>query len=151
MLSVTVRVLFVPGEWRTEWTIGFSGLTPDWTLYRYVFPCLSLAAEPGDDCALLEPYDWGTLTRDPLHHLETSYWRIYPRCSVNMQMHGLQRGNRMVYLGCHDPRARTKGYVLEADGGTQALEYAVLQGTRLEYGGDYAQDYPFVLQVLVGD
>ncbi len=150
-LGVRVRLLFVPEERRIEWTIEFIGLAPGWSLYRYVFPCLSLAAEKGNDCALLEPCDWGTLTRDPLRQLNTNYWRVYPRCSLNMQVHGLQRGDRMVYLGCHDPRARTKEFVLEADAGAEALEYAVLQGTRLQYGGDYAQEYPFVLQVLAGD
>lgn len=149
-VDVRVSVRF-PDAARTEWAIAFEGLPGQWTLYRYQFPCMSLAAESGRGCAFLEPHDWGTLTPDPLRNMDGNRWRVYPRCGLNMQMHGLQRGERMVYLGCHDPRARRKEFLIDPDQAGQALEWSVLQPTRLQYGGSYAQEYPFVLEVLRGD
>ena len=149
-VDVTVTVAFRPRRSRTDWRIAFTHIPQEWTLYRYLFPYLSLAAEHGKSCAFIEPCDWGTLTRDPLKHLEPR-WRIYPRSTVAMQFYGLQRGDRVVYLACHDPRARTKEFLIDRDPGSAAISFGVSQPTRLRYGAAYEQQYPFVLQVLRGD
>ena len=149
-VDVEVAVRFQPRQSRTEWRIAFAHIPQGWTLYRYLFPRVSLAAEQGDSCAFVEPHDWGLLTRDPLKRLE-QHWRIYPRSSVAMQFYGLVRGDRVVYLACHDPRARTKEFLIDRDPGNTAISFGVSQPTRLRYGAPYKQEYPFVLQVLRGD
>jgi len=68
-----------------------------------------------------------------------------------MQFYGLVRGDRVVYLACHDPRARTKEFLIDRDPGNTAISFGVSQPTRLRYGAPYKQEYPFVLQVLRGD
>ena len=99
---VTVRVEML-GD--LCWRILFDDIPEDWTLFRYTFPILSLAAEDGDACALIEPNDWGTITPDPLRNLE-AIRRAYPSSSACMQFYALQRGERVTYLGCHDPTSR---------------------------------------------
>lgn len=148
-VEVTVEPLAVRPE-LLAWRIAFSDIAEGWSLFRYQFPLLHLAADPGDGCALIEPRDWGTITLDPLGRLETR-WRIYPSADTAMQFHALQRADRIVYLACHDPRARVKEFGIHPDARNKRIRFGVAQPTRLRFGGDYVQSYPFVLGLLTGD
>ena len=147
--AVRVDILFRPEEMSTEWRIRFFRVPTDWTLFHYDFPCVNVVAEPGDDCALVEPQDWGEVTPDPLHRLARR-WRAYPGSGMSMQFLALQRDDRLVYLGWHDPRARLKTFSLVPDPVSGCLKLAVRQPVRIAFGADYEQRYPFVLRVSHG-
>ncbi len=147
-VAVTVSIAVTGG--RLAWRIEFLRIPPEWTVFQYLFPRFALAADLGDSCALIEPSDWGLLTRDPLRRLPSAP-RRYPGSSAAMQFYGLQRGGDLLYLGCHDPRARAKQFLLDADVAERSLTFAIRQPTRLHYGRPYRQEYPFVMKWLTGD
>ncbi|MCK5805014.1 MAG: hypothetical protein KAI66_19420 [Lentisphaeria bacterium] len=149
-LEVRVDITFEPDQQRLLWAIEFVRIPQDWTVFRYVFPNLNLPVESGSSCAFIEPRDWGTLTIDPLRNLETAP-RVYSRASLNMQFFALQRARKLVYLGCHDLRARSKEFLVTSDRSAGELTFGVLQPTRMRYGAVYRQEYPFVIQVTEGD
>ena len=148
--DVRVDALLESERRRTEWRIAFNSVPSGWSLYRYRFPVVALSVPEADDCSLIEPSDWGTLVRNPLRNLPQGE-RRYPRSEVAMQFYGLQRGDRFVYLGLHDPAARAKEFDLSVHLRSESLQLGVLQPTRLRYGADYRQVYPFVLQTTTGD
>lgn len=148
--AVAVTVEFAPEQAQWRWYIDFAAIPDGWTLYRYAFPVLAVAATEGDGCALIEPNDWGTLTPDPLRALENMR-RSYPGSTPAMQFYALQDGPALTYLGWHDPAARLKEFLWLADPAAGALRLSVEQPTRLAFGTGYAQDYPFVLRALTGD
>lgn len=148
--AVTVTMQSVPERLEWRWRIDFAAIPEGWTLYRYVFPVLAVAATDGDGCALIEPNDWGTITPDPLTALE-GMRRSYPGSTPAMQFYALQDGPALTYLGWHDPAARVKEFLWTADPAARALRLSVEQPTRLAFGVGYAQDYPFVLRALEDD
>lgn len=149
-IAVEIAVEFAPDDGELRWTIDFIGIPEGWTLYRYAFPVLSVVASEGDDCVLIEPDDWGTITPDPLANLEAAS-RTYPGSNPCMQFYALRDGPALTYLGFHDRSARLKHFLWSTDRPRGALRLSVEQRTRMAFGEGYAQEYPFVLRAEKGD
>ncbi len=149
-LTVETTEVGLADATRSERFITFRDVPDDWTLFRYTYPILTLAAEPGEDCALIEPNDWGTITPDPLRNLEPIR-RAFPSGSAAMPFYALQSGDTVTYIGCHDPEARLKDFLIDADPVSGGLRFAVQHPTRIAYGQDFEQDWAFVWQMMEGD
>lgn len=145
VVDVTATVLLRTGQGESEWRIDIANRSQRFGLWEASYPLLSTVAPRGMADVLLPSGNWGgQLERG----YKGSFNRPYPSGACPVQFMAFHLGEAGLYLGAHDPGARTKSLQISASQDASFVTAAEDMGVP---GSHVAAPFPVVVAAYRGD
>ena len=142
---------------RSRWQATVNLDTTNVTLWRFRFPFgdgLHCPARTHDNDRLVHPEGWGHFIQDPANaDWLPSLYDTYPSLTWPMQFFAFENDEVGLYVGTHDPDARSKGMSVHTTDDEEGLGFHVdhyPEGMGTENDG-LEIEYDVVLEVYEGD
>lgn len=145
VVDVTATVLLRAGRGESEWRLEIANRSRRFGLWEQSYPLLSCVAPRGTADVLLPSGNWGGQL---IRSYQGSFNRPYPSGACPVQFMAFHLGEAGLYLGAHDPGARSKSLQISADQDASIVTSAEDMGVP---GSQLAAPFPVVVSVYCGD